>query len=218
MELKGRDLIAYRAARFLKDGDMVNLGIGMPTKVADFLPEGVEIFLQSENGFIGIGPTPSPEEWDKDVVNAGGQPSSILPGGACFDSCMSFGLIRGGHVDATILGALEVDQEGNLANWIIPGKMVPGMGGGMDLVAGANTVIVMTDHCTKKGEPKILKKCTLPLTAAHEVDYIVTELCVLHYNGEGLVLTELAPGVTVDEVIARTEAKLIIPETIGCMI
>jgi acetate CoA/acetoacetate CoA-transferase beta subunit len=218
MELKGRDLIAYRAARFLKNGDMVNLGIGMPTKVANFLPEGVEIFLQSENGFVGLGPTPSPEEWDKDVVNAGGQPASILPGGACFDSCMSFGLIRGGHVAATILGALEVDQEGNLANWIIPGKMVPGMGGGMDLVAGANTVIIMMEHCTKDGKPKILKKCTLPLTAAHEVDYIVTELCVLHYNGKGLELIELAPGVTVDEVIAKTEAELIIPEKIGCMV
>lgn len=130
---------------------------------------------------------------------------------------MSFGLIRGGHVDATVLGALEVDQEGNLANWIIPGKKVPGMGGGMDLVAGANLVIVTMEHCTKSGGPKILKKCSLPLTAAHEVDYIVTELCVLHYNGQGLVLEELAPGVTVEEVVSKTEAELIIPEHIGCM-
>ncbi len=218
MELTGRDLIACRAARFLKDGDLVNLGIGMPTKVANFLPEGVDVLLQSENGYIGIGPTPTEADWDHDVVNAGGQPASILPGGSCFDSCMSFALIRGGHVDATILGALEVDQEGNLANWIIPGKKVPGMGGGMDLVAGANTVIVMTDHCAKSGASKILKKCTLPLTAAHEVDYIVTELCVLHYNGQGLVLLETAPGVTVEEVLSKTEAELIVPETVGCML
>ena len=151
------------------------------------------------------------------MVNAGGQPASIVDGGCTFDSCMSFGLIRGGHVDATVLGALEVDQEGNLANWIIPGKKVPGMGGGMDLVAGANLVIVTMEHCTKSGGPKILKKCSLPLTAAHEVDYIVTELCVLHYNGQGLVLEELAPGVTVEEVVSKTEAELIIPEHIGCM-
>ena len=151
------------------------------------------------------------------MVNAGGQPASIVDGGCTFDSCMSFGLIRGGHVDATVLGALEVDQEGNLANWIIPGKKVPGMGGGMDLVAGANLVIVTMEHCTKSGAPKILKHCSLPLTAAHEVDYIVTELCVLHYNGQGLVLEELAPGVTVEEVVSKTQAELIIPEHIGCM-
>ena len=152
------------------------------------------------------------------MVNAGGQPASILAGGCTFDSCMSFGLIRGGHVNATVLGALEVDQEGNLANWIIPGKKVPGMGGGMDLVAGANQVIVTMEHCTKSGAPKILKHCSLPLTAAHEVDYIVTELCVLHYNGQGLVLEELAPGVTVEEVRAKTEADLMIPDEIGCMV
>ena len=215
--MQGRELIVSRAARFFRDGDLVNLGIGMPTQVANYLPEGVEIQLQSENGFIGIGPTPTPEEWDHDVVTPGGQPASILPGGCTFDSCTSFGLIRGGHVDATVLGALEVDQEGNLANWIIPGKKVPGMGGGMDLVAGANMVIVTMEHCTKSGAPKILKHCTLPLTAAHEVDYIVTELCVLHYNGQGLVLEELAPGVTVEEVVSKTEAELIIPDEIGCM-
>ena len=215
--MQGRELIVSRAARFFRDGDLVNLGIGMPTQVANYLPDGVEIQLQSENGFIGIGPTPAEDAWDHDVVNAGGQPASIVDGGCTFDSCMSFGLIRGGHVDATVLGALEVDQEGNLANWIIPGKKVPGMGGGMDLVAGANLVIVTMEHCTKSGGPKILKKCSLPLTAAHEVDYIVTELCVLHYNGQGLVLEELAPGVTVDEVVSKTEAELIIPEHIGCM-
>ena len=216
--MEGRELIVNRAARFLRDGDLVNLGIGMPTQVANHIPEGIEIQLQSENGFIGIGPTPSAEEWDHDVVNAGGQPASILPGGCTFDSCMSFGLIRGGHVDATVLGALEVDQEGNLANWIIPGKKVPGMGGGMDLVAGANMVIVTMEHCDKKGNPKVLKKCTLPLTAAHEVDYIITELCVLHVTPEGLVLEELAPGVTAEEVQAKTGADLILPEHIGRML
>jgi acetate CoA/acetoacetate CoA-transferase beta subunit len=216
--MQGRELIVSRAAKFFRDGDLVNLGIGMPTQVANYLPDGVEIQLQSENGFIGIGPTPDGDSWDRDVVNAGGQPASILPGGCTFDSCMSFGLIRGGHVNATVLGALEVDQEGNLANWIIPGKKVPGMGGGMDLVAGANQVIVTMEHCTKTGEPKILKHCTLPLTAAHEVDYIVTELCVLHYNGDGLVLEELAPGVTVEDVLSKTEAELIIPDEIRCMV
>jgi acetate CoA/acetoacetate CoA-transferase beta subunit len=216
--MQGRELIVARAARFFKDGDLVNLGIGLPTQVANYLPEGVHIQLQSENGFIGIGPTPTDETWDHDVVNAGGHPASILPGGCVFDSCTSFGLIRGGHVDATVLGALEVDGEGNLANWIIPGKKVPGMGGGMDLVAGANMVIVTTEHCTKDGESKILKKCSLPLTAAHEVDYIVTELCVLHYNGTGLVLEELAPGVTVEEVVSKTAAELIIPDQIGSMV
>ncbi len=215
--LTGRNLIAYRAAQFLEDGDLVNLGIGMPTMVANYLPDGVEVLLQSENGFIGIGPTPSEEEWDHDVVNAGGQPASIIPGGCCFDSCMSFGLIRGGHVAASILGALEVDQEGSLANWIIPGKMVPGMGGGMDLTVGAKTIIVIMEHCDKKGNPKILKKCHLPLTAEHAIDYIVTEKCVLHYNGEGLELMELAPGMTVEEVQAHTEADLIIPDSIGVM-
>ena len=216
--MEGRELIVRRAAKFFRDGDLVNLGIGMPTQVANYLPEGVEIQLQSENGFIGIGPTPAEDAWDHDVVNAGGQPASILAGGCTFDSCMSFGLIRGGHVNATVLGALEVDQEGNLANWIIPGKKMPGMGGGMDLVAGANQVIVTMEHCTKSGAPKILKHCSLPLTAAHEVDYIVTELCVLHYNGQGLVLEELAPGVTVEEVRAKTEADLMIPDEIGCMV
>ena len=216
--MEGRELIVRRAAKFFRDGDLVNLGIGMPTQVANYLPEGVEIQLQSENGFIGIGPTPAEDAWDHDVVNAGGQPASILAGGCTFDSCMSFGLIRGGHVNATVLGALEVDKEGNLANWIIPGKKVPGMGGGMDLVAGANQVIVTMEHCTKSGAPKILKHCSLPLTAAHEVDYIVTELCVLHYNGQGLVLEELAPGVTVEEVRAKTEADLMIPDEIGCMV
>lgn len=213
-----RELIATRAARFFQDGDLVNLGIGLPTEVANHLPEGVSIQLQSENGFIGLGPTPAPEKQDKDVVNAGGKPVTILPGGTCFDSNTSFGLIRGGHVDITVLGALEVDQEGNLANWMIPGKKVPGMGGAMDLVAGARLVIITMEHCSKSGKPKILKKCSLPLTAVAEVDYIVTELCVIHRTDEGLVLQELAPGVTAEDVLEKTEAKLILPKEIGCMI
>lgn len=216
--MEGRELIVTRAARFFRDGDLVNLGIGMPTEVAEHLPPGINIQLQSENGFIGLGPAPSPENRDKDVVNAGGKPVSILPGGACFDSNTSFGLIRGGHVNATVLGALEVDQEGNLANWMIPGKKVPGMGGAMDLVAGARLVIITMEHCAKDGEPKILKKCRLPLTAVGEVDYVVTELCVLHHTARGLVLEELAPGVTVEEVRSKTEAELVIPDKIGSMI
>ena len=215
--MNDRERIVTRAARFFEDGDLVNLGIGMPTEVANHLPAGVEITLQSENGFIGLGPTPDPEHIDPDMVNAGGKPVTILPGGVCFDSCMSFGLIRGGHVSATVLGALEVDQEGNLANWMIPGKKVPGMGGAMDLVAGARKVIVTMEHCSKDGRPKILKRCALPLTAAGEVDYIITELCVLHRTQDGLVLEELAPGVTVEDVLAKTEADLIIPEQIGSM-
>lgn len=208
--MQGREYIVSRAAKFFNDGDMVNLGIGMPTLVANYIPEGVDVILQSENGFIGIGPTPDESRWDHDVVNAGGQPTSIIPGGCTFDSCMSFGLIRGGHVAATVLGALEVDQEGNLANWIIPGKKVPGMGGSMDLVCGAKIVIVTMEHCTKTGESKILKKCQLPLTAAAEVDYIITDLCVLHRTEEGLILEELAPGVTLEKVFEKTEADLIV--------
>lgn len=215
--MDARERIVTRAARFFQDGDMVNLGIGMPTEVANHLPDNVEIVLQSENGFVGLGPTPAPGQTDPDVVNAGGKPVTILPGGVCFDSCMSFGLIRGGHVNATVLGALEVDQQGNLANWMIPGKKVPGMGGAMDLVVGAQKVIITMEHCSKDGRPKILKKCSLPLTAVGVIDYIVTELCVLHYNGAGLVLEELAPGVTVKEVLSKTEAGLIIPEHIGRM-
>lgn len=216
--MDGRELIVSRAARFFRDGDLVNLGIGMPTKIANYIPDGVDVMLQSENGFIGLGPAPEKGKEEKDVVNAGGMPVSILPGGMCFDSCMSFGLIRGGHVDATVLGSLEVDQEGNIANWMVPGKMVPGMGGAMDLVAGAKLVIITMEHCTKSGEPKILKRCTLPLTAAHEADYIVTELCVLHRTETGLVLEELAPGVTAEEVKAKTEADIIIPAKIGSMV
>lgn len=215
--MDNRTLIATRAARFFRDGDLVNLGIGMPTLVANCLPEGVNITLQSENGFIGLGPTPTEEELDRDVVNAGGQPVTILPGGVCFDSAMSFGLIRGGHVDATVLGALEVDQEGNLANWMIPGKKLPGMGGAMDLVAGAKLVIITMEHCGKNGAPKILKKCTLPLTGARCVTDIVTERCYFEVTPKGLVLRELAPGFTVDDIRACTEAEFTVADEVGVM-
>ncbi|MDR1921596.1 MAG: 3-oxoacid CoA-transferase subunit B [Candidatus Adiutrix sp.] len=200
-----KELIARRVAREFNDGDFVNLGIGIPTMVADYLPEGVSIFLHAENGFLGMGPAPAAGNEDWDIVNAGGQPSSILPGGASFDSLTSFGIIRGGHLKATVLGALEVDQEGNLANWMIPGKMVPGMGGAMDLVVGARQVIIAMEH-TAKGRPKILKKCSLPLTAVKEADLIVTEMGVFDYR-DGLTLIEIGPGVNLDDLKAVTPAE-----------
>ncbi|MDI3547517.1 MAG: acetate CoA/acetoacetate CoA-transferase beta subunit [Halanaerobiales bacterium] len=207
-----REKITRRIAQEFKDGDLVNLGIGMPTMVANYIPEGVQIILQSENGFVGLGPTPPEGKEDKDLTNAGGQPVTIKPGGAFFDSATSFAIIRGGHLDATVLGALQVDQKGNLANWMIPGKLVPGMGGAMDLTVGARRVIVATTHLTKKGEPKILKECTLPLTAKEQVNLIVTELAVMEVTREGLVLKEIAEGVEVDEVIEKTDADLIVSE------
>jgi 3-oxoacid CoA-transferase B subunit len=212
-----RERIVKRVARFFKDGDLVNLGIGMPTMVANFIPSDINVMLQSENGFIGLGPSPEAGKEDKDTVNAGGSPVTIVSGGACFDSSMSFALIRGGHVDATVLGALEVDEKGNLANWIVPGKLVPGMGGAMDLVVGAKKVIIAMEHTTKDGAPKILKNCTLPLTAVNVVDYIVTELGVMEVTEQGIVLRELAPGVTVEDIQSKTEAQLIIPENVGIM-
>ena len=187
-----REYIARRVAQELKDGYVVNLGIGLPTLVANYIPEGMSVTFQSENGIIGVGPAPAPGEEDKDIVNAGGGFVTVLPGAQFFDSCTSFGIIRGGHVDATVLGALEVDQEGNLANWMVPGKMVPGMGGAMDLVVGANQVIVAMEH-TSRGKVKIVKKCQLPLTAAKEVNLIITEKCVLEVTPEGLVLREVSP-------------------------
>lgn len=210
-----RNFIAKRTAKFFKDGDVVNLGIGMPTLCLDYLPEGIDIWIESENGVLGLsGANP---EGDIDIVDASGGVSDMRIGGACFSSFDSFGLIRGGHVQCTVLGAYEVDQEGNLANWMVPGKTCAGMGGAMDLVSGAEKVLIMMEHTDKYGKSKILKKCTLPLTAYHEVDYIITDLAVMHVTPEGLVLEEIAPGVTVDEVISRTDADLIIPEKIGSM-
>ena len=204
-DLKTR--IAKRVAMELNDGDVVNLGIGLPTMVADNLPEGVKIILQSENGIMGMGP--SPDAPDVDVVNAGAQYVTINPGGQFFDSATSFGIIRGGHVDATILGALEVDKHGNLSNWIIPGKMVPGMGGAMDLVVGAKKVIVAMLH-TQKGKHKILDECKLPYTAINCVDMIITEMGVMEIGDQGVVLTELHPDYTIEEVQAATGCELII--------
>lgn len=209
-----RELIAKRIAKEFKDGDIVNLGIGMPTLVGNFVPDDVEIILQSENGFVGLGPAPAPGEEDPDLTNAGGQPVTIKPGGAFFDSALSFSIIRGGHVDATVLGALEVDEKGNLANWMIPGKMVPGMGGAMDLVTGAKKVIIAMEHTAKDGSPKILKECTLPLTGREVVDLIVTDMGVMEVTDKGIVLKEIAPGLTVEDVQKATEAKLIIDENL----
>jgi 3-oxoacid CoA-transferase B subunit len=219
MELQGRDIIAYRTARFFEDGDLVNLGIGMPTQCLNYIPEGIDVWIDSENGVIGLTGSPDKgQDFDPNIVDASGAVSLLRTGGCCFDSFTSFGLIRGGHVAITVLGAYEVDQEGNLANWTVPGRTVAGMGGAMDLVSGARKVIIMTEHCDKRGNPKILKKCTLPLTAAGEVDYIVTELCVIHRTEEGLVLEELAPDVSVSDVVSKTDADLIIPEKIESMI
>lgn len=207
--MDAKKVIAKRVAQLLNDGDVVNLGIGLPTMVANYIPEGMDITFQSENGFLGLGPAPEKGKEDWGLINAGGQASSIVPGGMFFDSATSFGIIRGGHVDATILGAMEVDEKGNLANWKIPGKMVPGMGGAMDLVVGANTVIISMVH-TQKGRPKILKQCTLPLTAKGQVDIIVTEMALIKVTKDGLVLEELGPEATVEDVKAATQADLIV--------
>jgi len=208
-----KEMIARRIAKELKDGDVVNLGIGLPTMVANYIPEDINVILQSENGFVGLGSEPKEGELDKDIVNAGGQPVTIKQGAAFFDSAVSFGIIRGGHVDATVLGALEVDQKGNLANFMVPGKMVPGMGGAMDLVSGAKKVIIAMLH-TAKGTPKILKECQLPLTAVGKVNLIVTELGVMEVTKNGLVLKEIAPGVDLEEILRGTEADLIISDNL----
>ncbi len=212
-----KTFIAKRVARELNDGDVVNLGIGLPTLVANFIPNDVEIIFHSENGFLGLGPAPAEGSEDYDLVNAGAMPVTIQPGGMFFDSAMSFSIIRGGHLDATVLGALQVDEDGNLANWTIPGKLVPGMGGAMDLVGGSKKVIVAMTH-TAKGNPKILTSCTLPLTAAGKVSIIITEMGVMKVTKEGLVLTEINPEYTIEEVQAATEATLIVPENISEMI
>lgn len=209
-------LIAKRVALELKSGDLVNLGIGLPTLIPQFLPSGVEVYLQSENGIIGLAPMPGRGLEAPSLVDAGGVYVGAIPGAASIDSCVSFGLIRGGHLDLTVLGGLEVDEEGHLANWMIPGKMVPGMGGAMDLVTGAKRVIVAMTH-TAKGRPKILKRCTLPLTSTRRISLIVTEMAVIEPTEEGLVLRELAPGITKEQVVASTQATLIISENIPVM-
>jgi acetate CoA/acetoacetate CoA-transferase beta subunit len=211
-----KEIIAKRVAKELKDGQLVNLGIGLPTLVANYIPEKFQITFQSENGMVGMGSMPTPDHENSNIINAGGQYATILPEGVFFDSSISFSLIRGGHVDATILGALEVDEYGNLANWIVPGKMVAGMGGAMDLVTGAKTVIVAMQH-TRKGKPKILKKCTLPLTAKGQVNLIVTELCVIEVTTDGLLLKEINKNTTINEIKSVTEADLIIPDKIKIM-
>ena len=206
-ELK-RVRLVKRVAREFPDGSIVNLGIGLPTLVADYLPADRTILLHSENGFVGLGPQAEKGKEDPRIVNAGGQPVTLVPGGCFFDSAMSFAIIRGGHVDFTVLGALEVDMKGNLANYMIPGKMVPGMGGAMDLVVGAKNVIVAMEHVNKHGEPKILKRCTLPLTATAEVDLIVTDMAFIRVTKKGLMLEEIAEDTTVEEVIKATDAPL----------
>jgi len=208
-----REYIAKRVAQEFKDGYVVNLGIGLPTLVSNYVPSDIEVIFQSENGIIGVGPAPEKGKEDKDIVNAGAGHVTVLEGGQFFDSVTSFGIIRGGHVDATVLGALQVDQEGNLANWMVPEKMVPGMGGAMDLVVGAKEVIVAMEHCAK-GVPKILKKCNLPLTAAHQVNKIITEKGVMEVTEDGLVLIEVSPYSSVEDIKGSTEAELKISDNI----
>ncbi|MFC4805734.1 3-oxoacid CoA-transferase subunit B [Filifactor villosus] len=214
--MEARERIVRRVANELVDGSVVNLGIGMPTLVANYVDKSLDIMFQSENGFVGLGPAPEAGKGDPNLTNAGGQYASIVPGGMFFDSATSFGIVRGGHVDVTVLGALQVDEKGNLANYMIPGKMVPGMGGAMDLVVGAKKVIIAMEH-TQKGNPKILKECTLPLTAAGQVDEIVTEMGVIEVTPEGLKLVEIAEGYTPEDVQAVTEATLIIAEDLKPM-
>jgi len=213
--MDAKEFIARRVALEIQDGEVVNLGIGLPTMVANYLPQDINVILHSENGFVGL--TKGDGQVIPNLVNAGGKPCGIIPGGAIFDSMMSFALIRGGHVHVSVLGGLQVDQYGNLANWMIPGKKVPGMGGAMDLVAGAKKIIVAMEHCAKDGSAKIVKECTLPLTGKGKVHMIVTELAVFHVTLEGLILSEVAFGVDVETVKAKTAAELIVSQHLKTM-
>lgn len=207
--MDAKSIIARRVALELNDGDVVNLGIGLPTQVANYVPEAIEVTFQSENGFLGLGAI---TDIDTNLVNAGGQPCGMVPGAAMFDSAFSFALIRGGHVDVCVLGGLQVDEHANLANWVVPGKMVPGMGGAMDLVVGAKKVIIALEHCAKNGAPKLLHECTYPLTAANKVSMVVTELAVFEFIDQQMVLREISPDITLDELRQKTEANFIVSD------